>query len=327
MSIVGIDSLIYSVESLGECTRFFEDFGLKKTHGTDTVSQFVLPEGSKVVVRNDADPLLPKTELVDHGVREVIWGVDTPEALDALIVDLSKDREVMRDPDGTAHFMTDFGMPMGLRVFTKKPVFSAPDPLNAPGHIGRLNQHRKWRERAHPKVIGHVVFAVPDYEAASTFMRERLNFQLSDSQKGFGKYLRCDGSIHHHDFLILNANLHLPGMDGKARFHHANFGVDDIDEIMVGANYMVRQGWSPSENGLGRHRLDSALFYYLPSPTGGEAEYGADADCVDDSWVPRDWVEPLFGYAHFVHNLPEFLMVPPQWKVEYLTEHSSPTED
>jgi hypothetical protein len=111
-------------------------------------------------------------------------------------------------------------------------------------------------------------------------------------------------------------------MDGQARFHHANFGVEDIDEIMVGANYMTRRGWEPSHFGLGRHRVDSALFYYLPCPAGGEAEYGADADYIDDSWVPRDWIEPLFAYSHFVHNLPDFLTKAPDWRFAYLTDDS-----
>ena len=87
---------------------------------------------------------------------------------------------------------------------------------------------------------------------------------------------------------------------------------------MLGANHMERCGWPKSHFGLGRHRIDSALFFYLPCPAGGEAEYGADADYVDDSWVPRDWVEPLFGFAHFVHNLPPFLATEPAWDVRYL---------
>jgi catechol 2,3-dioxygenase-like lactoylglutathione lyase family enzyme len=191
--------------------------------------------------------------------------------------------------------------------------------VNAPGRVNRLNQHRKWRLRAMPKVIAHVVFAVPGYDAAAAFMIERLGFRLSDNQRGFGQYLRAPGANNHHNLLLLNANAPFPGMDGMLRFHHANFGVEDIDEIMVGANHMVRQGWEPSHLGLGRHRIDSALFYYLPCPAGGEAEYGADADYVDDSWVPRDWAEPLFAYSHFVHNLPPFLMKPPAWDVRHIT--------
>jgi len=123
--------------------------------------------------------------------------------------------------------------------------------------------------------------------------------------------------------LLLNADLHFPGLDGQFRFHHANFGVEDIDEIMVGANHMTRNGWAPSHFGLGRHRIDSALFYYLPCPAGGEAEYGADADVVDESWVPREWTVPLFAYSHFVHNLPPFLMQAPEWTFRYITSPES----
>jgi hypothetical protein len=143
---------------------------------------------------------------------------------------------------------------------------------------------------------------------------------LSDIQEGFGIYLRADGSNHHHDFLLLNANAPLPGCDGKTRFDHANFGVEDIDELMIGANHMVRRGWEASRIGLGRHRIDSALFYYLPCPAGGEAEYGADADYIDDSWVPRHFTVPLFGYAHFTHNIPDFLKEPPEWEFAYVKD-------
>jgi hypothetical protein len=57
----------------------------------------------------------------------------------------------------------------------------------------------------------------------------------------------------------------------------------------------------------------------MPCPAGGEAEYGADADCLDDSWVPREFIEPLFAYSHFVHNLPPFLMPNPSWNFRYIT--------
>ena len=327
MAIVGIESLVYGVQNVETSRRYFEDFGLRLVSDDGAAAVFRLPEGSSVIVRHRGDAALPTSDMVGDGVREVIWGVDRADSLETLVAGLSGDREVRRDADGTARFVTDFGVAMGLRRFEKKPVVSAPDPLNAPGRVGRLNQHRKWRLRAFPKAIAHVVFAVPDYDAGYAFMRDRLNFRLSDSQRGFGKYLRADGAYNHHNLLLLNASAPFPGMDGMLRFHHANFAVEDIDEIMVGANHMVRQGWAPSHLGLGRHRVDSALFYYLPCPAGGEAEYGADADYVDDSWVPRDWVEPLFAYAHFVHNLPPFLIKPPAWNVTYLTGIAPSTED
>lgn len=324
MSITGIESLIYGVENVETSTRFFTDFGLIPAGQASGTSRFELPEGSSVVLHPLGDPALPHSAVQGPGVHEVIWGVDRQESLERLVAGLATDREVHRDLDGTAHFQTDIGLAMGLRVFHKRPIASAPDPVNSPGRINRLNTHRKWRKRAFPKTIAHVVYQVPEYETADAFMCGRLNFRLSDWQCGFGKYLRADGSTEHHNLLLLNANAPTPGMDGVARFHHANFEVEDIDEIMVGANYMTRRGWPPSQFGLGRHRLDSALFYYLPCPAGGEAEYGADGDAVDDAWVPREWHEPLFGYAHFVHNLPPFYQKEPVWAFRYLGEARPP---
>lgn len=326
MAIIGIESLVYGVGDVAESARFFTDFGLAPDASEEGVACFSLPEGSRVILRHRDDPALPASSIEGDGVREVVWGVRDAGSRDVLAKGLATDRDVRTDPDGTAHFVADFGVPMALRVFEKRAVITAPDPLNSPGNVNRLNQHRKWRLRAKPKVIAHVVFAVPGYEAGYAFMRDRLNFRLSDSQKGFGKYLRADGTTQHHNLLLLNANAPVPDMDGKLRFHHANFGVEDIDEIMVGANHMMRRGWDASHQGLGRHRIDSALFYYIPSPAGGEAEYGADSDAVDDGWVPRHWTNPLFGYAHFVSNLPPFLLDEPEWKFEYITEGDAPLD-
>jgi|SRR5882757_3458696 len=319
MAILGIDTLVYGVDDVKTSTRFFEDFGLRLVESSSEESRFELPEGSYVVLRPLGHPSLPQSTVEGPGVREVIWGVDSARSVEALARELVADRKIQRDDDGTIHFVTDFGNAMGLREFAKKPVLTAPDPLNSPGRVNRLNQHRKWRLRAYPKVIAHVVFSVPAYREAAQFMITRLGFKLSDSQRGFGEYLRADGSNSHHTLLLLNADAPIPGMDGKHRFHHANFGVEDIDEIMVAANHMTRCGWEPSHLGLGRHRVDSALFYYMPCPAGGEAEYGADADCLDDSWVPREFIQPLFAYSHFVHNLPPFLMQNPEWNFTYIT--------
>ena len=320
MAIIGIESLVYGVDDIARSQLFFEDFGLTLSASGEAEAHFVLPEGSSIILRKGDDPRLPVSDLVGFGVREVVWGVDTVEALEGVASNLATDREIRRDEQGGLHFLTDFGIAMGLRLFRKRPVVTAPQPSNAPNHVERLNQPRRWRQRAFPKGIAHVVFAVPGFEAAHFFMRDRLGFRPTDEQVGFGMYLRADGTNAHHNFLLLNALAPLPGMDGKPRFHHANFVVEDLDELMVGANHMTRRGWKPSHFGLGRHRVDSALFYYLPCPAGGEAEYGADSDCVDDSWVPRRWPEPLFAYAHFVHNLPPFLRTPPNWRIEYMTD-------
>jgi len=320
MTIIGIESLVYGVSDIGKSANFFEDFGLMRDKAVDPDSaSFTLPEGSRVVIKDRSDPGLSHSRVEGDGVHEVIWGVRDAASCDRLARSLSVDRDLNVDFDGAVHFLSDFGVAMGLRVFNRIPVVSAPDALNSPGNVNRMNLPRRWRERARPKVISHAVFATPDVEKGFVFMRDRLDFRLSDSQGAFGKYMRAPGSNAHHSLFLVNADLPGPGMDGKLRFHHANFGVDDIDEIMTGANFMTRKGWAPSHWGLGRHRVDSGLFYYLPCPAGGEAEYGADADVIDDSWIPREWVNPLFGVVSHVHNLPPFLQEPPSWNFRYLT--------
>src|SRR5258708_7556016 len=246
MAMLGIECLTYGVEDVEKSCRFFEDFGLRRAACAAGVGSFNLPEGSHVLIHHRDDPALPQSSLVGDGVREVIWGVDTEAALEALAAGLSTDRDVKREGDGTVRFLTDFGLAMGMRL------------------------------RAYPKAIAHVVFAVPDHQAGYAFMRDRLGFRLSDNQCGFGMYLRADGTNNHHNLLLLNAAAPFPGMDGMHRFHHANFAVEDIDEIMVGANHMVRCSWEPSHLGLGPHRIDSAPFYSIPSPAGGEAQSAAD---------------------------------------------------
>lgn len=318
MAINGIETLLYGVESLEPCTRFFEDFGLPLLGKSADHAHFRLEEGSNVLLRRLGDPAIAASGLVGTGVQETIWGVETHADLDHYAADLSQDHTLRRDGDGTIHLVTRFGLAIGLRVFQKRVVTTAPEPLNSPGNVSRLNRQRKWYARTRPRTINHVVFSVPDHEAAGDFFRERLNFRLSDRQQDFGLYLRAEGARNHHTTFLANGRHPALGGDGKLRFHHANFGVEDIDELMTGVNHMERRGWPKSHLGLGRHRVDSALFCYLPCPAGGEAEYGTDSDVIDDSWIPRNWEEPLFGYATFVHNLPPFLREAPPWNVRYL---------
>lgn len=318
MAINGIERLVYAVEDVRESERFFRDFGLKPLDNLDGGS-FELQNGAQVEIRPLGDPALPKaSRIVGHGVQEVVWGVDNQASLDRLVGKLEAVVSVEQSGD-LVRFVSPFGVPMALRVWTPRIVVCAPDPQNAPGSVGRLNRPRRWRLQAAPRNITHVVFAVPDYDTGYTFMTEVLGFRLTDKQNGLGNYLRADGTNNHHNFLLLNANAPLPGNDGQPRFHHANFALEDVDEIMIGVNAMIRKGWPASDQGLGRHRVDSALFYYFPCPAGGEAEFGADADYVDDNWVPREWINPLFGYAHFVHNLPPFLAQEPDWNFRYMT--------
>jgi len=317
MPINGIETLIYGVEDVELCTRYFVDFGLPLAQSSPAEARFRLAEGSTVIIRPLAEARVAGQELVGFGVQQVVYGVSSAEDLEAIVAKVAVDREVRREADGSAWFLDDDGIALGLRVFARQAVTGAPDPINSYDTIKRLNIHRKWRTQARPKTIQHVVFTSPNPERAFAFYRDRLGFKLSDVQRGFGIFARADGCSSHHTMYWFQANLPFPGLDGKVRFNHVNYGVEDIDEIMVGANYMERRGWQKSHWGLGRHRIASSLFLYLPCPAGGDAEYGTDSDALDDSWIPRTW-HSSFGTASWVNNIPDFLMDDAPWDVDYV---------
>lgn len=325
MAILGIESAIFGVEDLDQCSRFWEDFGLKPLTRDETESVFEVASGSKVIVRRRGDPRLPEEWFDWNGVKEVIWGVDTEANLNALVADLERDREVRRDADGTAHCLGDDGIPFGLRVWAKRPVLSQPDPVNAPGNIQRLNLHRKWRHRAAPKTINHVVFFSHDYVKTYEFYRDRLGFRMTDHSKGLGVFARANGTNEHHSIFWVNTDL--PVAPDAQGFMHLAFGVEDIDELMLGANIMEQRGWkntSPNTQGfLSRHRISSALYYYIDNPNGGEAEYHADTDYLDDNWVPRAW-DWKFGSLLWATRTPAFFVPENKdWDVTFDPEEKS----
>lgn len=319
MTILGVESAIFGVDEFERTVQFWTDYGLEPVSSTADEAVFEVATGSKVVVRRRNDPRLPAQYFDWPGVRETIWGVDTQESLERLAADLGRDRELRTDPDGTVHFVADDGTPMGLRVWHKRTVVSAPDEVNAPGAIRRMNQLRKWRTRAKPKAIAHVVFFVKDYVGASDFYRERLGFRYVDHSRGVGVFLRADGTFEHHTVFL--ADCSLPGFPGTPGFMHIAFSVEDIDEVMAGVEYMRKKGWNTesrnTKGGLSRHRISSAIYYYWAIPGFGEAEYNADTDYLDDGWVPRVW-DFKFGSLLWAHHTMEFFKnASDEWDVKF----------
>lgn len=323
MSLTGIAEIIFAVEDLAESTAYLEDFGLRLLERSETHAVLEVLSGQKATVYSLGDPRVPASGLTGPGVHEAIWAVPEEADLEALVADLSRDHDVRRDDDGTAHFVTVFGQAIGLRVFRPRPIHAPTSPTNSPGVINRLNMPRKWMDRAIPKTISHVVWGLLDVDEALDFYTTRLGFRLTDMQKGIGCYIRCGRSTNHHNIALASADLPQFGFSGKFEFHHVNFGVSDVDEIMAGKNYLERRGRNTGGMGLGRHRISSELFLYLKSPLGGEIEYGADCDQVDEHWRPRLW-GPTFAAFYWVHNQPEFLLgQEPEWDVTYATAEST----
>jgi catechol 2,3-dioxygenase-like lactoylglutathione lyase family enzyme len=310
MAIVGVHSAIYGVADLARCEKFFSDFGLTVHRQTADELDYRLPEGSHVILKRADDPSLPPAFAAGSGIRRVIWGVDDRNSLDAIEADLRRDRQVARDENGTLLCEDDVGLPIGFRVFKREALTSEEEFINAPGLARRWNKHRRWFSRATPQLIHHVVFGFPDFEKAAAFYRTRLKFRVTDVARNRGIFLRADGRSDHHNIFWMKTE--------KPAFMHTSFGVENLDELLAGANHMQRQGWN-SKLGLGRHRISSTIYFYIENPAGGEAEYSADTDCLNDNWQPRIW-EPVFGNQHWVADLPAFLATSPNEDVRLLAD-------
>ncbi|MFT4089468.1 MAG: VOC family protein [Asticcacaulis sp.] len=305
MAILGIESVVFGVDDLDLCARFWEDLGLYPVRHTADEHIFETQNGSRIIIRLRGDARLPTAYSHQVGVHETVWGVDTQAAYDALVADLRTDRDVVIDAEGIAHFSADDGMPLALKIWRPKTYVSQPDPVNAPGRIERLNLHRKWRRKAIPKTINHVVFFVKDYVASFEFFRDRLGFRYTDHSRGVGVFARAEGAWEHHSIFFVSTEL--PVAPDQPGFMHLAFGLEDIDELMTGVNIMEKKGWkneAPNTlGGLSRHRISSAIYYYFDNPSGGEAEYHVDTDYLDDNWIPRSW-DFKFGSLMWATRVP-----------------------
>lgn len=98
---------------------------------------------------------------------------------------------------------------------------------------------------------------------------------------------------------------------------------EDIDELMTGANVMTRARHQRGFLGVGRHRIGSALHSYWQVPGGGgEAEFSADTDYLDDQWQPRRW-NRYFGQWMWSASLNDFPEETPPSDVAYMGDISA----
>jgi catechol 2,3-dioxygenase-like lactoylglutathione lyase family enzyme len=283
MKIMRVEELVFGAEDAAAGTRYFNDWGLQQVGSAASGADFTLPSGQAIKVRAAGDASLPLTEESGSTLREAIWGVDNEASLDAIGTELSRDRNVRRDADGTLHTVDPHGFAVGFRV-------SAPQDVSAPIPPTRLNKPFAGVERARPTRIGHLVYFVTRGKEAEgqAFYADRLGFRISDRSADFGDFLRAPGSLDHH-------NLGLFNFRDKACYGHIAFEVNDFDEVMLGGQFMKRQGWKP-QNKPGRHIVGSNTFWNFINPCGGNTEYFSDMDMMDDDWQPRIWKK--FPGAH-----------------------------
>jgi 3,4-dihydroxy-9,10-secoandrosta-1,3,5(10)-triene-9,17-dione 4,5-dioxygenase len=130
--------------------------------------------------------------------------------------------------------------------------------------------------------LGHLVFVVPDLDAALEFYVGVLAMRLSDSvESEFSlRFLHCPGRAARHHTVALAA---IPGMVG---IHHLMLEVASIDDVGRAYDLARTEGLTMAMD-LGRHTNDLMTSFYVRTPSGFEIEYGTGGRRIDDNdWEP-----------------------------------------
>ena len=305
MAISRVESLVYGVADMVAGIRYYENWGLEAVEQGAKGALFKTPAGQTIRLLPIDDPALPPAPDGDHStLRQTVWGVDSADDLETLGAEVSKDRDVVSAADGTLSTVDESGFSIGFAITQPGEVKAEPPSVNLNENSRRLNKAVASVAKAQPLRIGHVVFYIPEdgADAAVSFYIDRLGFRLSDRTLGRGDFMRCAGSRDHHNLFLLQR-------DGRAGFNHAAFEVRDFDEIMMGGAFMKSQGWEPDTT-PGRHILGSNLYWYFRNPCGGNTEYFADMDCMDDDWEPRIW-DKSPGFSLWSIDDPDAPSTPP----------------
>lgn len=283
MPIMRVEEIIYGVEDLELCTRFFSDVGLELTSQSAAQVSFRTPVNQFVHLRRIDDAGLPAALVDGSNVREIVWGVNDAAAREAIGAELSRDREVQVDAGGTLHTRDESGYAIAFRIADPHAAEVALRRHNAPGIIGRRNEGVTPYGRARPQRIIHVALDTlkETRERANNFYTERLHFRPIDRVLPMGTFMQCEGDIEHHNFLLC----HRPD---QLTINHIALEVRDADEVIEGGNFMTEQGWKESRR-LGRHNLGSNVFRMFHAPCGGRIEFAADMDRMDKTFKPRVW--------------------------------------
>ena len=287
---IGINSIVYGIEDMDLCHRFFDDWGLRTVKRSDDETILETRQGPRIVLRNlnTSDFPFPARE-PGSSMREVVWGVQSKRDLDAIATELARDRAVARSADGSVHSLDPYGYGIGFKLWEYASVQSTHniDPgstkVNFIGSRTRISEPAVHYARAEPTRIGHVVFETSgpdDVAKGEDFYLNRLKFFPSDRYMDLGLFCRCAEESDHHNVALLTTR------HKRTQFEHVAFEVRDIHEVFGGGLHFAEHGWDTIV-GPGRHKVSSAYFWYFHNPAGGQVEYFSDTDFLDKNWKPR----------------------------------------
>ncbi|WP_341217400.1 VOC family protein [Neptunomonas phycophila] len=284
MKIVGLETIIFGVDDVAACSTFLTDYGLIPVGVTEAGGRFEALDGTAVELAHTDDDSLPAS--IGNGcmMRKTVMGVADESTIEAIRVELSKDRDVRQLADGSIESTDDSGFVIGFQVTTRREVNIPGEISNVPGSpfqrpVNQLAVNAQ-AEQIRPRTLSHIVYFVPDPVKAEAFYVERLGFRCTDRFEGVGPFLQPAGTLDHHTHFLIGAPPFMTGVE------HFTFHFSGPTEVMQNGSRFIEKGyqafWGP-----GRHLFGSNWFWYFNSPFGCHIEMDADMDLHDKNWVAR----------------------------------------
>jgi hypothetical protein len=281
MALHRLTKLVVGVPDVAAAVPFYTDFGLA-------------PLGSGRFATTDGGEQLELVRRGRRGLVELGLGCDDADDLDRVSHDLTGAGFAHQRQPG-AVLVTDPGSGVRARVSLAPRYDQRPAPAaaaNGPGADRRVNERVPGTLRTaavRPRRLGHVVVGSTDVAASERLFIDLLHFQVSDTIRNVGKFVRC--STDHHNLMVSAA---------PAQFmHHTSWQVDDVDEVGRGAAGMLAADPARHAWGLGRHNVGGNFFWYLRDPAGNYAEYYSDLDIITEQlrWDAHVWGARESSYA------------------------------
>jgi len=175
-----------------------------------------------------------------------------------------------------------------------------PEKLRRAGELTRLPAGP-----AQVKRMGHGVIATTDLPKTLQWYRDTLGFLCSDDVWAGDKsnivssFNRCDCGddyVDHHVFFTMKGP--------QAGLNHFSYEVRDIDDVMMGHEYLKKKNKYRHMWGIGRHRLGSQIYDYWCDPWGRVHEHWTDSDVLTAKKPPGLAEAGVGTYAQWGESMP-----------------------
>lgn len=246
----GLGYIALNVSDVAASKRFYAD--LKGLQADDAAR-----DGVVFLRCSDQHHDLVLYQSSEPGLKRAAWQMESEQALDALLAHFASigidTFEVSAEETaflkiGRAYRMTEPTTGAVMEFYVEMaPALTPYQPTHT--KIARL---------------GHLVLNSKDRPATEKFLREHMNFRVSDRIDGLVSFMRAFPNVLHHTLGI--------GAGETNGLNHINFMVTEMADIGK-ANNRMKQAGVEVVFGIGKHPPSESYFIYFLDPDGMTTEY------------------------------------------------------